>query len=192
MATLVKSNFSAEICWLGHVSGDTDSLRAAARDSLDLDFDGALGERHEGRERDSCVRMTMLYPKGTRVRNVRQLSILSQEELDGIAAEIGVEAVDPSWLGASMVVRGIPDFTHVPPSSRLVLPSGLVLTIDMENLPCVYPAREIESDRPGHGKGFIAAAKGRRGVTAWVERTGTVSVGDGVSLFVPSQRAWVP
>lgn len=192
MATLIKSEFAGEVTWLGHVPDEDDALRASPRQTLELDFDGAAGERHAGRERESCVRMTMLYPKGTRVRNVRQLSVLSQEELDGIAADIGLEALDPSWLGASLVLRGIPDFTHVPPASRLVLPSGLVLTIDTENLPCIYPAREIESDRPGHGKAFKSAARGRRGVTAWVERPGSISLADQAALFVPSQRAWAP
>jgi hypothetical protein len=91
-----------------------------------------------------------------------------------------------------MVLSGIPDFTHVPPSSRLQGPSGLTLTIDMENRPCVLPGREIEADAPGHGKAFKAAAAGRRGVTAWVERPGAVALGEELRLFIPDQRAWSP
>ena len=70
--------------------------------------------------------------------------------------------------------------------------SGATLVIDMENQPCQYPAREIEADHPGYGKGFLPAARERRGVTAWVERPGAVAVGDTVALFVPTQRAWAP
>ena len=60
----------------------------------------------------------------------------------------------------------------------------------MENRPCNFPAREIEKDEPGHGKAFKAAAKGRRGVTAWVEREGRLSIGDTLRLHVPDQRPW--
>lgn len=90
------------------------------------------------------------------------------------------------------MIRGIPDLTHVPPSARLVAPSGLTLTVDMENLPCHLPGREIEAAHPGYGAAFKAAAKDRRGVTAWVERPGALLIGDALTLFIPNQRAWAP
>ena len=60
----------------------------------------------------------------------------------------------------------------------------------MENRPCVLPAREIEQDSPGHGPKFKAAAKDRRGVTAWIEREGVLKLGDELRLFIPDQPAW--
>lgn len=183
-----------EVTWLGMVPEGIaeDRIYAQPRDRLDFDMGGARGEHHYGETRASCVRVTMLYPKGTRIRNVRQISILAQEDLDAIAAQMGLEMLDPAWLGASVVIRGIPDFSHVPPSSRLQASSGLTLTIDMENLPCIWPAKEIERDHPGLGKGFKPAADGRRGVTAWVEHPGQLSVGDRLQLFVPTQKPWSP
>jgi MOSC domain-containing protein YiiM len=157
-----------------------------------MDFAGAPGEKHAGLTRPSCSRFTMLYPKGTTVRNTRQLSILSDEELNAIAAEMGMARLAPEYLGASLVVKGIPDFTHVPPSSRLVAPSGLVLTVDLENGPCHLPGKEIEADHPGFGAAFKPAAQDRRGVTAWVERPGALSVGEVLTLFLPTQRGWRP
>ena len=192
MPTLVESKHSGQVVWLGHVPGERDSLRAEAVDRLQLGFAGDPSARHEGTERPSCVRVKNLYPQGTTIRNVRQLTILSGEEMDEIAAQIGLEALDPGLVGASVVLRGIPDFTHVPPSSRLQAPSGLTLTVDMENRPCVLPGREIEAETPGHGTGFKAAAKDRRGVTAWVERPGALSLGDRLTLFIPDQRHWRP
>ena len=62
--------------------------------------------------------------------------------------------------------------------------------VDLENGPCLEPARTIEQARPGHGKGFKAAASGRRGLVAWVEREGTLRLGDRVRLHVPTQRPW--
>lgn len=192
MPTLEQTEFVGEVVWLGHVPGAVDSLRATSVDQLELSFAGDDGARHVGTERPSCVRVSNLYPKGTTIRNVRQLTILSSEELDGITADIDLDTLDPGLLGASMVLRGIPDFTHIPPSSRLQSQTGLTLTVDMENRPCILPGREIEAEQPGHGTKFKAAATDRRGVTAWVERPGAVSVGDRFALFVPDQRAWAP
>lgn len=194
MTTMNSTSCEAEVTWLGLVPEGIaeDRINAQPRNRLDLDMGGARGEHHYGETRASCVRVTMLYAKGTEIRNVRQLSILAQEDLDAMAAEMGLEALDPAWLGASVVVRGIPDFSHVPPSSRLQGPSGVTLTVDMENLPCIWPGREIERDHPGFGKTFKPAATGRRGVTAWVERPGPLSIGDSLRLFVPAQKPWSP
>jgi MOSC domain-containing protein YiiM len=131
-----------------------------------------------------------VYAQGTEIANVRQLSILSAEEMAQTAAEMGLATLEPEHLGTSMVIEGIPDFTHVPPSARLQAASGATITIDMENRPCVLPGREIEQDSPGHGPKFKAAAKGRRGVTGWIEREGALKVGDRLQLFIPDQRAW--
>jgi MOSC domain-containing protein YiiM len=43
---------------------------------------------------------------------------------------------------------------------------------------------------PGYGKAFKGAAKGLRGVTAWVEREGMLRVGDTITLHVPDQPVW--
>ena len=191
MPALVEGGYTGEITWLGYVP-EGDGLQSTPVQKVEMSFDGVEGEKHGGATRASCSRVTMLYPRGTTVRNVRQLSVISQEELDAIGAEIGVADLNPALLGASVVIKGIPDFTHIPPSSRLVGTSGLTLTVDMENRPCIYPGREIEGAHPGHGKAFKGAAKDRRGVTAWVERPGSLAVGDSVTLFIPSQRAWSP
>ncbi|WP_171125712.1 MULTISPECIES: MOSC domain-containing protein [unclassified Ruegeria] len=191
MPVLRETEFTGEIVWLGHVQAG-QSIRASAVREMSLGFAGAAGERHEGVNRSSCVRMKNLYPQGTEIRNVRQLSVLSEDEMQATAAEMGLDALDPSFLGVSILLRGIPDFTHVPPSSRLQGPDGVTITVDMENRPCVIPGREVESDLPGHGAAFKPAAKGRRGVTAWVERPGVLKLGDRMKLFVPDQRAWAP
>lgn len=190
MPVLIETEFTAEVAWLGHVPRETGSLRAETVERLDLGFAGDPGARHEGTERPACVRVKNLYARDTVIRNVRQLTILSAEELAETARAMDLDQLDPGLVGASMILRGIPDFTHVPPSSRLQGPSGMTLTVDMENRPCVLPGREIEAEEPGHGTRFKRAAEGRRGVTAWVERPGQVSVGDRLTLFVPDQRVW--
>lgn len=182
--------FTATVTWLGSVPQARENIRSVHRDSLPLTYAGAPGENHAGLTRASCVRVSSRHAEGTEIANTRQLSILSVEEMAEIAAEIGLEVLDPEHLGASLVLEGIPDFTHVPPASRLQGPDGATIVIDVENGPCNFPAREIEKDEPRHGKAFKAAARGKRGVTAWVEREGTLKLGDKLKLFVPDQRGW--
>ncbi len=191
MPVMRETEYKGEVVWLGHVPAG-GSIRAHAVNALDLSFAGDRGARHEGENRASCVRMRNLYPQGTEIRNVRQLSVLSAEEIEATAQEMALDQLDPSFLGASIVLLGIPDFTHIPPSSRLQVAGGVTITVDMENRPCVIPGREIEADLPGHGAAFKPAAKGRRGVTAWVERPGELKLGDRMTLFVPDQRTWAP
>jgi len=191
MPALRPTEFTATIRWLGRVADRDAGLAADALTEARLRFGGIEGEAHGGLTRPSCSRVLSQHPRrGTEIANVRQLSILSEEELDAIAAALGAGPLDPALLGASMVVEGLPDFTRLPPSSRLQGPDGACLVVDMENRPCQLPAKEIEAVRPGHGRGFKRAAEGRRGVTAWVEREGLLRLGDTLRLHVPDQRAW--
>ncbi len=192
MAEHRKTEYTARITWLGKVPVDRADIRSVAMPRGFAGYGGFEDDYHGGLTRASCVRVTDRHPKGTEIRNTRQLSILSAEEMAQIAEEIGVETLDPVLLGASMVIEGIPDFTYLPPASRLQAQSGTTIVVDVENGPCNYPAREIEKEAEGHGKGFKAAARGKRGVTAWIEREGPLAVGDELHLFVPDQRAWAP
>lgn len=190
MPALKPTDIIGEIVWIGHVEDRDASLQSRATGTAQLTYAGVPGEAHGGLTRPSCSRVISQHPRDTEIRNVRQLSIMSAEELAEIAADCRLDDLDPSLVGASLVIRGIPDFTHLPPSSRLQLPDGATLVVDMENRPCHLPAKPINADHPGAGDKFKSAAKGKRGVTAWVEREGRCHVGDAVHLHVPDQRAW--
>lgn len=191
MPALIPTAFSGRVTWLGVVtSEDRKALIAEPRAAMDLTFAGIAGSVHGGVTRASCSRVTAQHPRGTPIGNERQVSILSAEELAEIAARMGLEALDPARLGASIVIEGLPDLSHLPPSSRLQAPSGATLVVDMQNRPCVLPARSIETVHPGYGKAFKTAANGRRGVTAWVQREGRIALGDTLTLHVPDQRVW--
>lgn len=192
MPALIPTDHYATVTWLGIVPDRATGLKAVPRTALDLGFAGPAGEDHGGLTRPSSSRVLSQYPRDTPIRNTRQLCVMSAEEIAAIAAAMGLEVLDPCYMGVSMVIEGISDFTHVPPSSRLQAPSGATIVVDMENLPCVLPAREIEADMPGQGKSFKSAAKDRRGVTAWVEREGGITLGARLRLHVPDQRAWAP
>ena len=190
MPALKPLNLTGQIVWLGHVPDREAALASTAQDEMALSFAGPAGEDHGGLTRPSCSLVISQYPRGTEIKNTRQLSVVSAEELAQIAEEMGVDTLDPWLVGATMVLSGIPDFSHLPPSSRLQIANGATLTVDMQNRPCHLPAAEIDVPHPGKGRTFKAAAQGLRGVPAWVEREGTARVGDIVTVHVPDQRAW--
>ena len=190
MPALAATRFEATITWLGLVEDREAALPSRPVEGLDLGFAGPVGEAHGGLTRPSCSRVLGLYRRGTPIRNTRQLSVVSDEDLAAIAAAMGLAVLDPALIGATMVLRGLPDFSHIPPGSRLLADSGACLAVDMENRPCTLPARPIETQHPGYGKAFKRAATGRRGVTAWVEAEGHVALGDRLRLFVPDQPRW--
>lgn len=192
MPALVPTDWVARVTWIGRVTDREAGLPSERMEAAFLSFAGIEGEVHGGLTRPSCSRVLSQHPRGTEIRNVRQVSIVSVEELAEIAAKMGVDMLDPRPLGASLAIEGIPDFTHVPPSSRLQAEDGATLVVDMENRPCHLPAQPIDAEGPGNGRAFKAAAQGLRGVTAWVEREGQLRVGDTLRLHIPSQPAWRP
>ncbi len=190
MPALVPTDFYGTITWLGHVPDRAAALASRAVSELRTRFSGPEGEAHGGLTRPSDSRVLAQYPRDTEIRNTRQFSILSHEDLLAIAADMGLATLDPALVGATMVVSGIADFSHLPPSSRLQGDSGATVVVDMQNRPCTLPGPVIEATHPGFGRAFKPAAVGRRGVTAWVEREGTFRLGERVRLHIPDQRAW--
>ena len=192
MPALIPPDHFGTIIWLGRVADRRAALASVPVRHLHLSFAGPDGEAHAGLTRASCSRVLGQYARGTEIRNTRQLSVVSAQELAQIAAAMGLDRLDPALTGASMVIDGIDDLTHLPPSSRLQSESGATLVVDMENQACQLPAKPIEAAHEGFGARFKAAAAGRRGLTGWVEREGTLSLGERVRLHVPAQRGWQP
>lgn len=192
MPILTPTTISGEVAFLGLVADRAATLCSDPVGEVAAGWEGFAGECHSGLTRRSCSRVTAQYPKGTEIRNTRQVSILSEEELAAIATAMGLPALSPEWLGANLVLRGIPHLTLLPPASRLLFEGGASLVVDMENGPCQFPAQVIERHHPGHGAGFRKAAEHRRGLTGWVERPGTIRLGEAVRLHVPPQRAYPP
>ncbi len=166
---------------------------AAELDCVRARYDGLEGDTYASLTRAACVRTKAQYSIGTPIRNVRQLTIVSAEELIEIGAAMGLPGpVKPGWLRANLVISGLPSFTRIPAASRLVIEDGAALAVDMENEACAVPGRLIEKIHPGFGKHFLKAAFGRRGVTAWVEREGDIALGASVALHIPPQRLYQP
>ncbi|WP_172328630.1 MOSC domain-containing protein [Mangrovicoccus sp. HB161399] len=192
MPALEPTDFAGRIVWIGRVADRKRALASEPVPSLRLGFGGPEGEAHGGTVRPSCSRVTKQHPKGTPIRNVRQISIVSEEELAGIAAALEIDRLDPAWIGATLCLAGLPDLSLLPPSSRLQGPDGATLVVDMQNQPCHLPDRVIRAGtgRETLARSFRAAARQKRGVTAWVEREGELFPGDVLRLHIPAQPAW--
>lgn len=149
-----------------------------------LSYAGLEGDHHAGLTARAGVRQKHL-PRGTEIRNARQLSLMSLEELALIARALGLPAIDFTWLGTNVLLRGAPGLTTCAPGTRMVFSSGAVLVIDGENDPCRKAGggivRAVKGD-PAIASRFVKAAHRLRGLVAWVERPGVIRRGDGVTL----------
>ena len=149
-----------------------------------LSYAGLEGDRHAGLTAKSGVRQKHV-PRGTEIRNARQLSLVSVEELAEVARALGVPRVDYRWLGANALLSGAPGLTRCPPGSRLVFASGAVLVVDGENEPCRKAGRAVAQGlgvAESVATAFVRAALHLRGLVAWVERPGVIRLGDSVTL----------
>jgi MOSC domain-containing protein YiiM len=158
------------------------SMPGSAVDEVDVAWEGFVGDKHSGMTMKSNS-YQKAYPKGTEVRNIRQISIVSVEELKHVAESMDLPTIDPAWVGANLLVSGIPGLTQLPGGSRLYFDNGVGIVVECENLPCTTAGGSLQSqflDRPEITTAFPKKAIGKRGLVAWVERPGRIVKGEGV------------
>lgn len=190
MALLTKLKIQGRVEELRLRASRESGFEKSKTGTILLSLDGPEGDCHTGPTRKSDSRTLKLYPRNIDIRNVRQLTVLSVEELADIATELGILVIDPGWFGANIVTSGIPDLTILPPSSRLQFPSGATIVVDMENLPCSQIAAVVAQHHPEVQMKLVKAATHKRGFTAWVERQGAISVHDSISIIIPPQHVY--
>ena len=190
MAVLEKSKLTGTVVALLSNPDRKAGLERARRDSVSITFDGIAGDCHAGRTYASDSRLLKQYKRGVPIANTRQLSILSEEQLAEIAGSLDIARLEPEWVGANLVTLGIPELTFLPPSTRMMFSSGATLIVDGENAPCRYVSDVINKHHPGKGDPFPKVARHKRGLVAWVEKEGAISVGDEIVLHIPPQRIY--
>lgn len=186
-----SKRFAATVDGLFAATGD--DFVSAPVDELALTYEGIDGDFHAGITRKSGGREPW-YARGTEMRNERQVTILSRPELAEAAAEMGLEAIEPEWIGANITLSGIPMLSMLPASTLLFFEGGATLKVDFQNGPCKISGASIarhvgRPDDAGMALAFVPAAKRRRGVLAWVEKPGTVKTGENVRVQLPEQ--WI-
>ena len=160
--------------------------------SLTLDFAGIVGDHHAGRTRASTSREPW-HARGTEVRNDRQITIVSSVELAEVAAAMNLPAIEPGWIGANLVFADIPDLTALPAGTKLLFAGGATVNVEAENGPCRVSGKSIGKhfpEREGLDLLFPKLAQHKRGLVASVEKAGTVTAGEAVTVLVPAQRLY--
>lgn len=192
MIILKPTDLYAEIVWLGKVGDRATGLTSEPTERVSMTFAGIEGEAHSGLTRPACTRTKLQHAIGTEIRNTRQISIVSEEDMAELAVRMEVPEIKPEWVGANIMLRGLPSLTYLPSSSRLISETGPSLVVDMENSPCRHPGDFLEKIYPGKGRNFPRHAVGLRGVVCWVERPGALALSGHLRLHVPPQRIYSP
>lgn len=187
---MTKARFQGKVTVLLKGTDRDAGLEKARVETIDCRFDGIADDFHSGLTRKSDSRTLQQYPRNIDIRNVRQLTLLSEEELAEVAKSMGLPEVLPEWVGANLVTSGIPDLTLLPPSTRMQFPCGCTIVVDMENAPCRQVSDVIAKTYPEKAMSFVKAATHKRGITAWVEREGAIRLGDEITLWFPPQRLY--
>ncbi len=137
---------------------------------------------------------TSKLKKGTPVFNWRRWTGLSSEEILSIEQAIGYK-IPVGCLLENIRISGIPNFSKLPPTTRLVFPAKVrervvrqvILAIWEENGPChtvgkrlakIYHNNDLEVN-------FVREAKDRRGVMGIVLSNGIIHTGDEVLVYPP-------
>jgi MOSC domain-containing protein YiiM len=164
---------------------DNDGFPTGTTPTAEVTLEGFVGDTHYGFTRGADARDPSIK-RGTKVRNWRQWSAVSVEELQNIAQTMNIEKVDPWMLAANLTFSGIPNFTKLPRGTELHFEGGTILTVECENDPCMGPGREVAAaNKDKTPQQFIKAAMHLRGIVGVVYRAGTIKVGEAVTVKYP-------
>lgn len=177
-------------------SGNNDDLSKEAHETIQVELDGIVGDRHRSYVRDTWKNDKQ--PHGTIRRNERQWSAVSVEELQDISDAMDLkEPITAASLGANLCVEGVRDLSRLPKGTLLKFPSGAELIVEEYNPPCGDMSKiqaSIGKTRSGESvsdTAFSKAAKLKRGIVGVVEAAGTINAGDEVNVVVYETPSWL-
>lgn len=176
--------------------GPTNDLGKEERESIELELDGIVGDRHRSYQRGTWAGDKQA--EGTVRRNERQWSAISVEELTEISEALDLsEPLTAAFVGANLCLEGVRELSRLPKGTLLKFPSGAELMVEEFNHPCHDMGKAIaETYKTRSGKAlsttaFSKAAKLSRGVVGVVEVPGRISAGDTVMVEVYATPPWL-
>ena len=167
--------------------GSAKKTPSTSVDSFMLTFTGIVADVHSGANRAAGPREPA-FRRGTMLANLRQVSLVSTEELATIASRMGLARLDPAWLAANIATEGAGPITQLPRGTLIRFPSGASLYVSDLNSPCKAAAKLIrEHARPAQEQTFpfVFQALGRRGLVAFAYSQGQVTTGDAIEFLFP-------
>lgn len=176
--------------------GAKDVLAKEPRGSIDVEFDGIVGDRHRSYTRECWEGDKQV--EGTTRRNERQWSAVSVEELDQISKDMDLtEPLTGAIVGANLCIRGVPEFSKLPKGTVFKFPSGAELMVEEYNPPCSDMSRKIsETHEMNSGSdlsfaAFSQASALTRGLVGVVEVPGRISDGDEIEINIFEIPKWM-
>ncbi len=164
--------------------GRNNGVRKEECASLEVHVDGIAGDRHSGAQKKADGRDKGIV-RGTMIRNWRQWSAISIEELDLIRKNLALENLDGALLGPNLIVSGIENFTLLPRGALLKF-SDAELFVEAENDPCTQAGKAIATVHSGiTPQTFVKAAWHIRGVVGIVSKSGFIRKGDKIEVILP-------
>lgn len=170
-------------------------------EKLEFTTEGIFGDRHFGYEVSSGGRFQTLYQRGSIVRNNRQWSAISTNELEEIGKNLGIEEkLTAELLGINLLIEGIDKLSLLKPMTYIALSQcanfkpkrneDAVLVVYAEAIPCKIAGKALVEpfgDTSLEGR-FMRAANFKRGTTGWVEKGGIVMPGYYAHILTPTGR----
>ena len=171
-AAIARVSPSRERQRSGHPRVATGVPDAVSVESLELDWGGPIGDRHHGETMASDTRQARVFPRGTAIRNHRQLSFVDVGNLHRSPKRLASSGSRPGIIAENICTEGLPELTAMPRMTRLLFPSGAAIMLGGANAPCTIAGGMVAQAYGSRAEAFPKAAIGRRGVTGWVERPG--------------------
>ena len=177
-------------------SGSNDDLSKEAHESIQVDLDGIVGDRHRSYVRDTWKGDKQ--PFGTVRRNERQWSAVSVEELAEISKAMDLtETISAASVGANLCIEGIPSLSTLPKGTLFKFASGTELIVEEFNPPCGDMSKKMAAlhktqsgDSPTE-TAFSKSAKLNRGVVGVIEAAGVINAGDEVTVVLYETPSWL-
>lgn len=171
----------------------SDHFETRAVNELRLGFDGIDGDFHAGATRRSGGREPW-YPRGTEMRNERQLSVVAADEPGDRRPADGHRRDQAGVDRRNLLIEGLPHLSMLPSGTLLFFKGGVTIKVDAQNGPCRIAGRSVAENAgmADHEAGallFPKVAKRLRGLVAWVEKPGRITAGEEISVRVPEQ--WI-
>lgn len=168
---------------------------------LTCDLEGLKGDRHHGLALRSGGRQKTVYARGTSIRNNRQWTAISGEELATIQHNLGLkETVEAAHIGFNTQIDGLGSITQLPPLTHLVFsphstfeakrPEDVVWVVYAEVLPCEIAGSALAHrfQDPKLASAFPKASLGLRGCTGYVDKGGFIETDWYVHQLTPTYK----